>query len=127
MSLAAPCAARIGLEVDFEVEEARLRERNGAYYFTLKSGGGLSRSECEREIPSALVDEFWPQTAGRVVEKLRLAESCQGRTAEVDLYTDRDLIVIEIEVETEADAAKLTALGKDVSADAKYKNKNLAT
>jgi len=126
LSMATVCSARLGLEVEFEVDEVRLRDEKGTYYLTLKSKGGLSRSELEKEISSILFKELWSQTTGKVVEKLRLKKAYRGYIAEIDLYTDRDLIVIEIEFATSANADRFSPLGRDVSNDAGYKNKNLA-
>ena len=50
----------------------------------------------------------------------------EGHTAEIDVYTNRDLIVAEVEVPTLKDAEKLSPLGKDVTTDKKYKNRSLA-
>ena len=47
-------------------------------------------------------------------------------TVEFDVYTDRDLIVAEIEVPSLDMLASLPVLGKDVTEDKRYKNKNLA-
>lgn len=119
-------AASLRLEITFDVDEIRLRKKSDKYYLTLKSQGGLSRSELETEISSLLFDKFWSKTSGRALQKVRLRKPCQGHSVEIDVYTDRDLIVAEVEVPTSKDAEELVPLGKDVSNDDKYKNKNLA-
>lgn len=119
-------AARLQMSVDFDPKEARLRDKDGKFYFTLKGEGGLSRPELETEITPKLFDKYWLRTGGRRVEKVRLRTPYQGYVVEMDVYTDRDLIVAEVEVPIFADAEGLAPLGKDVTKDSKYKNKNLA-
>jgi len=116
----------LGMDIDFEPTEARLRNKNGKLFFTLKGKGGLSRNEAEVNLAQELFDDYWTKTKGRRVEKVRLDKKLQGYTAEIDVYTDRDLIVAEIEVPTVAEAERLKPLGKDVTEDKSYKNKNLA-
>ena len=117
---------RLGMNVDFTPSEARLRDKAGTLYFTLKGTGGLSRSELEVEVKQNVFNEFWGKTDGRRVEKVRLNVPFKVYTAEIDVYTDRDLVVVEVEVPTVEEANKLPPLGKDVTSDKSYKNKNLA-
>lgn len=119
-------ATRLQMSVDFDPKEARLRDKDGKFYFTLKGEGGLSRSELETKITSKLFDKYWLGTEGRRIEKVRLKVPYRGHVVEIDVYTDRDLIVAEVDVPTLADAERLVPLGKDVTKDSKYKNKNLA-
>ncbi len=112
----------IGLKHDFQPDEARLRDKAGQFHFTLKGEGGLSRNESEEEISKKIFGEFWPQTKGRRIEKIRLEKPYDKHTLEIDVYTDRDLILAEIEVPTVEDAQRLVPLGKDVSEDERYKN-----
>ncbi len=117
----------LGMDVDFDPSEVRLRDKAGTFYFiTLKGSGGLSRNELETEIGQDIFNEYWSETEGRRVEKVRLNRPFEGHTAEIDVYTDRDLIVAEVEVPTIQDAERLSALGKDVTNNKAYKNKNLA-
>jgi CYTH domain-containing protein len=119
-------AKMLNMNVDFEPKEARLRDKAGSFYFTLKGDGTLSRSELEKEITSEIFNEHWPETDGKRIEKFRLKKPYQEYQAEFDIYTDRNLIIVEIEVPTTAEALRLIALGKDVTDDKRYKNKNLA-
>jgi len=116
---------RLGINVDFAPSEARLRDKVGTLYFTLKGSGGLIRNELETNIEQEVFDEYWPKTEGKRVEKIRLNKPFEGYVAEIDVYGDRDLIVVEVEVPSLLDAEKLSPLGKDVTTDKKYKNKNL--
>jgi len=119
-------AKMLNIELDFEIMEARLRDKAGKFFFTLKGDGSLSRSELEKEIDSGLFNEFWPETGGKRLEKCRLKRPYQEYEAEFDLYLDRNLIIAEVEVPSIEDAQKLLPLGKDVTDDKGYKNKNLA-
>ncbi len=117
---------KLGMTVDFDPSEARLRDKADTLYFTLKGSGGLSRNELEVVIDKNIFDEYWLKTEGKRVEKFRLDKPYEGHTAEIDVYTDRDLIVAEVEVPTIEQAENLSALGKDITSDKSYKNKNLA-
>jgi CYTH domain-containing protein len=119
-------AQRLGLETDFEIAEARLRAKGTRYFFTLKGEGTLSREEQEREIDEGVFQENWPLTEGRRIEKIRLEIPYEGLTAEIDLYRDRDLITAEVECPDVETAQRLIPLGKDITEDKRYKNKNLA-
>ena len=119
-------AKELKMNLDFEPKEARLREKAGRFYFTLKGEGNLLRSELELKITPGFFYDYWPETNGRRLEKFRLKKPYQKYDAEFDLYTDRNLIIAEIEVPTVADAQRLVPLGKDVTDDKRYKNKNLA-
>lgn len=119
-------AQELGLKIDFRIEEARLREIAGNFYLTLKSAGDFSRDEIEREILEKVFNEYWPYTEGRRVEKIRLELPHDSHTVELDLYTDRDLILAEVETLTITEAEELRPIGLDVTAVKKYKNKNLA-
>jgi CYTH domain-containing protein len=119
-------ARKLGLETNSRVGEARIREKAGRFYFTLKSAGDLSRDETEQEISGKAFNEYWQYTEGRRVVKTRLELPYEDHTVEVDLYTDRDLILAEVETRTIAEAENLIPIGLDVTAVKKYKNKNLA-
>ena len=45
---------------------------------------------------------------------------------EIDVYTDRDLIVAEVEVGKVEELKEILAIGRDISDDPGYKNRNLA-
>jgi|GEM_PF-2498941 len=153
-------AKLLGMGYDFKPNEARLRDKGGKLYFTIKGKGGVSRSELEEKLTQKTFDRFWQKTEGKRVGKIRKDVKLKyktlnslGRqkfmgsfvqylkdhkisfldklfysplTAEIDVYTDRELIVAEIEVPTIEIANSLIPLGKDVSEDSNYKNKNLA-
>jgi CYTH domain-containing protein len=122
----ADLAKELGLEIELHIQEARLREITGKFYLTLKSGGDIVRDEIEHEILEKAFNEYWPYTEGRRVQKIRLELPYDNHTVEIDLYTDRDLIMAEVETLTISEAEELRPIGLDVTAVEKYKNRNLA-
>jgi CYTH domain-containing protein len=116
----------LDMSVNFEVNEARLRNEGKKFYFTIKGFGSLTRNELEVEIEESFFDEFWAKTEGKRIEKIRLKKLFEELILEIDVYTDRDLIIAEVEVATAQDAEKICSFGKDVTLDYKFKNKNLA-
>lgn len=119
-------AQKLGLEINFEIAEARLRSKGKKYFFTIKGEGTLSREEQERVIDEATFQENWPLTEGRRIEKVRVDIEYEGLIAEIDFYQDRDLVIAEVECPDIETAQRLIPLGKDITEDKRYKNKNLA-
>lgn len=117
---------RLGIKIDFRVETARLRDEGGKFYFTLKGEGDVERAEENFRIDKGVFDEYWQFTNGRRVSKIRFKVPYQGFTAEVDFYTDRDLIVAEIEVQDKSELSKIDKIGLDVTHEMRYKNSHLA-
>lgn len=119
-------AKGLNMRPDFNIAEARLRDKDGVYIFTIKGDGDQTRGELEREIRSDVFDSYWPATEGKRVEKIRLKKPYGNLQIEIDVYTDgRELVVAEVEAEPEI-LQDLLPLGIDVTSDKKYKNKNLA-
>lgn len=119
-------ANTLGIKVDFDPKEARLRNKVGICYLTIKGEGNLQRRELEAKINSKIFQDYWAATDGRRVEKIRLTKPAGQYDLEVDLYTDRDLIVLEVEFPSTEEANSFAALGLDLTANKDYKNKNLA-
>ena len=113
--------------------EVRLRKKGDKYLLTYKSGGTLSRKELEIGIPKFIFNILWPKTEGRRIEKIRYSKSLSsGLVLEFDEYFGslKGLITLEVEFSDE-DSANNFMLpeyiqGIDITADMKYKNKNLA-
>jgi len=120
-------AAKAKLDVDFEPAQARLRDYNGTFYLTIKGKGVLARNEAEKEITSDIFEQYWPATEGRRIEKMRLVRPFQGHKLEVDVYTDRDLIVAEVETPSHEAAENIIPVGEDITDDPNYKNHKLAS
>lgn len=111
--------------------EVRLRSRGQIYLLTVKSGKGIRRQENEIELSKEQFIQLWPMTEGRRVEKKRYTIRISGFTFELDIYhgTLKGLKTAEVEFKTPDEADSFTPplwLGKDVTLDERYKNKNLA-
>ncbi|MBI1969818.1 hypothetical protein HYS48_03935 [Candidatus Woesearchaeota archaeon] len=119
-------AQHLGMTIDFEPAVARMRKKGTKHYFTLKGEGLVSRKELEREIEESVFEQYWPLTEGRRVEKMRLRAPYGIYQLEIDVYTDRVLIVVEIEIPSIEEGTRVEPLGKDVTIDPRYANNNLA-
>ena len=116
---------KLELNLDFVPSEARVRQKGNKYFFTMKSDGLQKRNELETTISQDLFENIYSLTETRV-EKKRLKVNIDGLIYEFDKYLDRDLIVVEIEVNNEKDLEKIIVLGKDITEEIGFKNKNLA-
>lgn len=118
----------LGLEIDFEPEEARLRQKGEGLYFTLKgfaSEDGLMRPEEEKALENKVFSKYWPLVESKV-DKVRLERQHGSYTWEFDVFTDRKLVLAEVEVDTIEEAKRIPTIGRVVTNDKRYKNKNLA-
>lgn len=115
--------------------EVRLRQIDGHYFVTQKTGAGLCREESEAEVSEQVFTILWPATQGRRVEKIRhrIAES-DGTIWELDDYKGElaGLYTAEVELPAEDCIPRLPGALEDlviveVTSDARYKNKQLAT
>jgi len=119
--------ASLDIPVSFLADEVRLRQAGDLYFVTAKSRGGLERIEFETEVSKSEFEELWPLTEGKRVRKMRWNSVLWNLTYEFDIYTDeRDLLVCEVELPNIKSIEKVEPIGKDVTKDEKYKNKNLA-
>lgn len=115
-----------------DTTEVRVRQKGDGHYLTVKCGGMVQRTEYEVAISQAQFDTLWPATDGRRVEKTRYTGTLtEDLSFELDVYGGAlaPLMVVEVEFHTRADADTFTApawFGTDVSADKRFKNKNLA-
>ncbi len=116
-----------------DFSEARLRfVDNKKCYLTLKSSGGNSRIEFEKEIPISLVNLNKLALKGSI-KKIRYDIFDNGEySVSLDSYLDRDLAVCEVEYQdnpmSEQSLIKLLngLQVEDVTLDKNYKNSNLA-
>lgn len=110
--------------------EVRIRRRGGDSSLTVKGAGDLARTEVELPLSDERFEALWPLTEGRRVLKTRiLAPLADGLTAEVDVYEDRALVVVEAEFKSVEEAREFAApvwFGREVTDDPAYKNRNLA-
>ncbi|HYD03246.1 MAG TPA: hypothetical protein VEC16_03010 [Alphaproteobacteria bacterium] len=125
----------INMQVNFDPKVARLRsksffdsDKDKEYYFTLKGDGMLERDELEERIKRELYLQYWKETEGKRVKKVRYEKKHSFYTIEFDSYIDDrpDLIIAEIEVPNRTFISGVIPIGKDVTYDPRYKNSNLA-
>lgn len=112
-------------------DEVRLRKKGDLYFQTVKSRGGLVRSEVEIELTKEQFDLLWPTTEGRRIVKTRYAIAYNSLIIELDSYKENleGLKVVEVEFNTIKEAKVFnvpTWFGIEVTEDEAYKNKNLA-
>ncbi|MGA9767775.1 MAG: CYTH domain-containing protein [Blastocatellia bacterium] len=111
--------------------EVRVRQKGEKYFQTIKSDGGLKRSEVEIEISKQQFDSLWTATKGRRLKKTRYEIPYEGLTIEMDVYRGglAGLVVAEVEFVSE-DASILfippSWFGQELTDDRAFRNKNLA-
>jgi adenylate cyclase len=114
-----------------EPAEVRVRSRdNREHELTVKSVGGLKRTEITVPLTSEQFEELWV-LAQASVEKSRSLYGVDGWTAEVDVYAGRlaGLVVVEVEFPSAGDAnafAPPAWFGAEVTEDRRYRNSALA-
>lgn len=115
-----------------EGPEIRLRRADERTLLTVKTGAGEVREELEVELDPYLFRTLWPLTAGRRLTKVRLREPLGGgRTAEVDVYAEQltGLVVGEVEFSSTEESRAFAPpawLGKEITGDQRYANRELA-
>ena len=111
--------------------EVRVRSRDDREQeLTIKSVGGLTRTEITLPLTPEQFGELWALTPASV-EKSRSLYGVDGWTAEVDVYAGKlaGLVVVEVEFPSEADAIAFTPpswFGTEVTEDPRYRNSALA-
>ena len=112
--------------------ETRVRRKDGECTLTVKSGGGLTRSEVEVAITAEQFEALWPATEGARIQKARrTVRSDDGHMIEVDVYSGAldGLVVAEVEFDDPWGAESFVApywFGREVTSDGSYKNRSLA-
>lgn len=113
--------------------EVRVRAKGDRRLMTVKRAraaeGSNVRDEIEFDVAADVFDELWALTEGRRVVKVRYEVPVGDLTAEVDVYSDRDLRVVEVEFPSEAAARGFEPpawFGDDVTGDPRYANRLLA-
>jgi CYTH domain-containing protein len=111
--------------------EVRVRQKGSRYFQTIKSDGGLKRSEIEVEISKEQFDSLWTATEGRRLKKTRYEIPYEGLTIEMDVYNGElaGLVVAEVEFVSEDEGVLFTPpswFGREVTNDRAFRNKNLA-
>jgi len=109
----------------------RVRKKDEHYFYTEKSGTGITRVENEHEISKEQFDEYWLQTGNRHVSKRRFLIPYANYTIELDVYFGKleGLFTAEVEFLSEEEANEFIPpdwFGDDVSLSREYRNKTLA-
>ncbi|MEO7996007.1 MAG: hypothetical protein ABI852_01115 [Gemmatimonadaceae bacterium] len=101
------------------------------YTRTVKFGRGISRVELEEDTDRLLFEALWPLTVNARVRKRRHAIREGAYTWEIDVFTDRDLVIAEVELSSADESPALPAwlerfVVREVTGEAEYVNANLA-
>jgi CYTH domain-containing protein len=124
---------RQGYLVFDEDAELRLREKNGKYFMTCKTGEGLMRQEWEVEIPFWVFGGLWFGTHwGRTIKRRYTVNGPDNLIFEFDVFEGslNGLVILEVEFPDERTAKNFrlpeeyTAI--EVTNDERYRNKYLA-
>ena len=104
---------------------------NKKHFRTVKLGRGIERIEIEEEITPALFASLFTLTKGRRVRKKRFAITEGDYTWEIDVFTDRELVLAEVELSSADIQPKLPEwlapyVVREVTDEDTYVNLNLA-
>jgi CHAD domain-containing protein/CYTH domain-containing protein len=116
------------------LQERLRRVRRGAEvrcWRTVKLGRGLQRVEVEEECPPDLFERLWPLTAGVRVTKRRYVVADGTHTYEIDVFLDRDLVLLEVELDDPDEQVELPPwlaahVVREVTDEDAYVNRRLA-
>lgn len=116
-----------------QYREVRVRSKGLKYFLTIKGGGLLERNEWESEISQETYEALIPASIGSVIKDRYEILLPSGEVAELDIYRGNLEAPGHVTVEVEFDNAEQAEnfqepdwFGKEVTDDARYKNKNLA-
>lgn len=114
-----------------QAREVRVRNREGEFTLTVKTGAGPVRGEGEVEVSEEQFRILWPFTEGRRIEKTRYEIDLEALTAELDVYggLHEGLAVVEVEFPDEGSARDFDPpdwFGGEVTGNEAYKNQRLA-
>ncbi|MBV6522089.1 MAG: hypothetical protein MNPFHGCM_02234 [Gemmatimonadaceae bacterium] len=107
------------------------RGRRSTFARTIKFGSGIVRTEIEEPTTRRVFDALWPLTKGKRVEKRRHAIREGPLTWEIDVFTDRDLVLAEVELADQRDVVRFPEwlapyVERDVTDESAYVNFVLA-
>lgn len=111
--------------------EVRIRNKGEAYFLTVKSDGGLSRTEVELPMSEQEFMDLWPFTHEGQIRKKRFLYETKEQTIEIDVFEGKlqGLIVAEIEFLSMSLAESfqpLSWMGQEVTTLPQFKNKYLS-
>ncbi len=98
---------------------------------TVKIGTGVARIEVEESTEPLLFESLWPLTAAARVEKVRYTVTDGAFTWEVDVFLDRELVLVEVELPSTDTLVSFPEwlapfVVRDVTGEAEYINAHLA-
>lgn len=111
--------------------EVRIRDRDGVHTLAYKKGFGLIRTEIEVAISREAFQALWPATANAWIAKTRYLMPWDDFLLEIDAYEGslNSLLICEIEYPS-TESVQLVELpswlGKEITDDIRYSNRNLA-
>jgi adenylate cyclase len=119
------------VEIEPNGSEKRVRDKEGRFFYTEKSGGDVIRDEEEREITREEYDAYWKETEGKRIKKTRYYIPYKDCKIELDIYYDKlaGLFSAEVEFKTKEESDNFIPpawFGEEVTKDKRYKNKSLA-
>jgi len=110
----------------------RKSDRSGTKFFrTVKLGRGIERIEIEERISRSLFGALYALTEGKRVEKRRYTLEDAGYTWEIDVFTDRELVLCEVELASPTETPEPPAwlapyVEREVTEESEFVNFNLA-
>ena len=112
-------------------EEVRIRQMGRDFFFAVKSGHGLVRRETEIKLSESQFQALWPATLGKRITKTRYSVKIGAFLGELDVYSgaNKGLFTVEVEFRTVAEYKHFVPpawFRKEVTCNAKFKNKSLA-
>ena len=113
------------VDVLFSIKDARVRKQGRKLTLAFKSDGGLKRHKVEIPIDESVFDLLWKLSEGRRVIKTRYIYFDGKYEIKINAYKNLPLIVAEVEFLNDKEAESFVPIGKDVTEDPKYKNRNL--
>jgi len=128
---AASTSLRQGYLIIASSGEARVRDADGRYTLTFKTGSGLVRGEHEIALSAEQFEALWPATAAQRVEKRRYRLPVGECVAELDIYSGAldGLKTVEVEFASVDESERFDVpawFGREVTGVAGYSNAELA-
>jgi hypothetical protein len=118
--------------IDFEPEEVtlnstRISSGRGNFFLMLEGTKSAQKYRMAKRVSSDFFVGYWNLTHGKRILKTVRGESFRGSPLEVEIYKDgRDLVLGRMHFPSSDKSRAVSPIGKDVSTDEKYQDKNLA-
>ena len=111
--------------------ESRLRRIGNQHKLTIKKGKGIKRTEVEIDISEEQYKLLWPLTEGKRLYKRRYYLNESNHMIEIDVYSGKaaGLVIAEVEFNDMIEYKTYIPpvwLGREISEDESFRNRNLA-